>query len=162
MPEALSPSERVVRAVVAEEHEDTRVMLRTWLVMNGFEVTEAADGDAAVAETLRTTPDVLLLDASLPKVDSLSVVRKLRSCDSGGQVPIVLISGCTGASREREARAAGCDAFVAKPVDLDRLLGLILALPEHGRRTASVSSGAPGPARQPAGGSERLENHLEH
>ncbi len=161
MPEPLPPHTRVAKAVIAEQHEDTRVMLRTWLVMNGFEVTEAADGDAAVAETLRTTPDVLLIDASLPKIDSLSVVRKLRSCDSGGRIPIVLMSDYTGITREVDARAAGCDAFVAKPIDLDRLLGLLHALPEHDRRSSAGPSNGLAVALRPAR-SERLKNHTEH
>src|SRR4029453_8442869 len=94
--------------LVAEDHEDTRVMFRELLTMNGFVVIEAEDGAKALVEARRTIPDLVLLDGRLPGLDGLDVARALRGCAEATYVPIVFVSGDD--SSTDAAIAAGCDS----------------------------------------------------
>jgi DNA-binding response OmpR family regulator len=128
--------------LVADDHEDTRVMLRELLTMNGFVVIECADGAKALAEARRTIPDVVLLDGRLPSLDGLDVAKALRGCAEGTHVPIVFVSGDD--SRTSQAIAAGCDSALMKPVDPEDLLAIVT----HLARSTSRATSRP---RQPDG-----------
>ncbi|HEX8161658.1 MAG TPA: response regulator [Pyrinomonadaceae bacterium] len=124
------PREGVPVVLVAEDHEDTRFLIKTLLNFRGIAVVEAGDGEEAVEVALRERPDLIMMDVSLPRVDGYAVTRRLRSVAALREVPIVFVSGHADEASRAAARAAGCDEYMTKPLDtalLDRILDRRLA-----------------------------------
>lgn len=107
--------------LVADDHEDTRLLVRTVLEVRGYSVIEAADGEETVRTAESARPDLILMDGSLPRLNGIDATRRIRTSDRIGRVPIVFISGHTGASFLALAREAGCDEYLVKPFDLAEL-----------------------------------------
>ena len=121
---------------MAEDHEDTRQLLRTLLERRGLTVVEAGDGVEAVDAAQRERPDLILMDGGLPLLDGIGATLRLRGLASFSGVPIVFLSGHAGPQDQLAARDAGCDDYVVKPFDVARLDHILsLHLPERGRRT---------------------------
>lgn len=127
---------RASKVLVAEDHEDTRVLLRTLLERRGLAVVEACDGVEACDVALRERPDLILMDGGLPLLDGFEATRRLRGLTPLSGVPIVFLSGHAGPQHQLDARAAGCDDYVVKPFDVARLDHILERhLPGRGRRT---------------------------
>jgi two-component system, cell cycle response regulator DivK len=117
---------RLIRApeplvLVAEDHEDTRHMLRAILEMKGCRVVEACDGLQAVAVAGREQPDLIIMDGSLPLLDSLVATRLIRGNALLSKVFIVALNGWGTLSFHDAALAAGCNDCLNKPIDFERL-----------------------------------------
>jgi len=111
--------------LVAEDHDDTRAMLRVLLTTQGYEVVDYADGDTALDAAIRLMPHIALVDGHLRGLDGFGLVRAIRARADLRRLPIIFVSGWSGGEHEQRARAAGCDQYLLKPVDLDRLLTLV-------------------------------------
>lgn len=107
--------------LVAEDSLDSREMLQVLLEMKGYAVVSAADGLRAVEVALQKVPDLILLDLQLPGLDGLSVAKELRLHPELRAVPVIIISGHDPARYRTEALRAGCDDYLLKPIDFDRL-----------------------------------------
>lgn len=107
--------------LVADDHDDTRLLFRTLLEIRGYRVIEAADGEETVRTAESAHPDLILMDGSLPHLSGVDATRRIRRSDHIGHVPIVFISGHTGDAFLALAREAGCDEYLVKPVDLAQL-----------------------------------------
>ena len=108
-----------IRILIADDHDVVRAGMRALLeAESDFEVCgEARDGREALKEACRLAPDVVILDFSMPGMNGLEVTRRIRALSGElASVPIIGVSGHTALSDERAARAAGMDAFLAKPV----------------------------------------------
>lgn len=110
--------------LLVEDFEDSRFMMRRLLEMAGYNVVEATDGEQAVELAIQKKPAVILMDLSLPKLDGLSATREIRK-QSGFHVPIVAVSAHDGPESRDEALAAGCDEYMTKPIDFDRLSSVL-------------------------------------
>jgi len=86
--------------LIADDDEDTRLMLRTVLEMNHFYVWEAADGEEAVQLAERERPDIVLMDFSLPILDGLIALRLIRANETTSDVPIIFLSAGPSPSRK--------------------------------------------------------------
>ena len=118
--------------MVAEDHDDTRLLLRTILERRGLAVVEAGDGEEAVDVAARERPDLILMDGSLPRLDGISATRRLRGLDSLSGVPIVFLSGHAEPQQQLAAREAGCDDYLVKPLDMARLYRVLERLIPRG------------------------------
>jgi len=128
--------------MVAEDHEDTRFMLRTILERRGLSVVEAGDGEEAVRLAEREPPDLILMDGGLPLLDGISATRRMRGLESLALVPIVFVSGHAAPQQLLAAREAGCDDYLVKPFDLERLYRVLeRLLPGGPRARAGCSDG---------------------
>ncbi len=115
------PAARRAKVLVAEDHDDTRHMLRTLLERRGLSVVEACNGLEAVDAAERESPDLILMDGSLPRLDGFGATRRLRALPALAAVPIVFLSGHAGPQAQTAAREAGCDGYVVKPFDIAQL-----------------------------------------
>jgi CheY-like chemotaxis protein len=111
--------------LVVEDFEDNRFMMRRLLEMSGYKVVEAVNGKQAVELAAAESPDIILMDLSLPMLDGLAATRKIREQGGESRVPIIAVSAHDSADFHAEALAAGCNEYVTKPIDFDQLVKLL-------------------------------------
>jgi len=116
------------KVLVVDDVAENRAVAADLLASLGFEIVEAADGEAGLDLAQRVRPDLLLLDVSMPKLDGLEVVRALRRQDAFRTLPVIALSASVSTSDSEQCLAAGMDAFLPKPLDVDRLLEQIARL----------------------------------
>ena len=102
---------------MVDDHEDTRLLLRTLLEARGANVVEAEDGQMAIALAKSVHPNLILIDASLPLLDGFEATSRIRELSSMSDVPIVFISGHALPASQAKAFAAGCTDYLVKPID---------------------------------------------
>lgn len=122
--EAQSP----IRVLLVEDTEDNRFMMRRLLEMSGFIVAEAINGLEAVRAAERERPHLILMDLSLPIVDGLAATRQIRQLPELEKIPIIAVSAHDTADFHADALAAGCNAYITKPIDYSELEDLIIHL----------------------------------
>lgn len=111
----------VVTVLLVEDTEDNRQMMRSLLEMSGYRVVEATNGREAVEIASEVRPRIILMDLSLPFIDGLAATRRIRGLPSLRNVPIVAVSAHDTADFHSEALAAGCNAYITKPIDYSEL-----------------------------------------
>jgi two-component system KDP operon response regulator KdpE len=115
--------------LIVDDEPPIRRLLRTSLVSQGFQVSEAADGHGALAEVGRSRPDLVVLDLGLPDMDGTEVIRTLR--DGGNAVPILVLSSRADEKGKVEALDLGADDYVTKPFGTAELFARIRAALRH-------------------------------
>ena len=105
-------------------------MLERTLVAEGYQVTVAADGGAALAEAERTAPDLIVLDVAMPGLDGLTVARRLRS--KGVPTPILMLTARDAVPDRVAGLEAGADDYLVKPFAVQELIARLRALVRRG------------------------------
>jgi len=116
--------------LVVEDYSDAREMYAAYLQFSGFEVAEATNGVEAIEKAQSLTPDIILMDLALPRMDGWEATRRLKADDRTKHIPIVALTGHALPGHSEGARQAGCDAFVTKPCLPDALVAEIKRLLE--------------------------------
>jgi two-component system response regulator MprA len=119
------------RVLVVDDDPPLRRMLARTLNAEGFEVTVAADGGAALLATERAAPDVIVLDVAMPAMDGLSVARRLR--DRGLPTPILMLTARDAVADRVAGLEAGADDYLVKPFAVAELVARVRALTRRGR-----------------------------
>jgi len=114
--------------LVVEDAEDARYLMRLELERLGYLVIEAEDGKKAVEMALHDRPDIILMDLSLPIMDGFVATEKIRASDGLEGVPIIAVTAHQETDFRAGAKAAGFDAYVTKPIDINWLNELIQGL----------------------------------
>lgn len=114
------------RVLIADDDRAIRESLARALELEGYVVTTAPDGAAALSAARDAAPDVLVLDVSMPSIDGLTVCRVLRA--EGDHRPILILTARTETSDRVSGLDAGADDYLAKPFELDELLARLRAL----------------------------------
>ena len=109
-------------------------LLTALLKANGFAVTVATSGEAALEAVTRDAFRLVLLDLRLPGIDGLTVARTLRADPAHHQLVIVAVTASAMKTDVAAALGAGCDAFVSKPINTRTLIPLLLGLLARGRQ----------------------------
>ena len=112
--------------LLVEDNELNRDMLSRRLERKGYTIAIAVDGQQAVNMAGTTPYDLILMDMSLPVMDGWEATRQIRA--TGSRVPIIALTAHAMEGDEQKAKAAGCDDYDTKPVELPRLLGKMEAL----------------------------------
>jgi CheY-like chemotaxis protein len=122
---AIPPPLRSLRVLVAEDNPVNQIVARTLLERLGHDVTIVPDGQAALDALEAGTFEVVLLDIQMPIMDGLEAARRIRSKWTGPERPIlVALTAHAMPEDEREAREAGMDDYMTKPITLERLRDL--------------------------------------
>lgn len=111
------------RILVVEDDEKSRRLLRDVLTWHGFTVVEARTGEDALQAVRESPPDAALLDIQLPGLDGFEVLKALRGL--GARVPVLAVTASAMDHDRRRILDAGFDAYVAKPVNIRELLGIL-------------------------------------
>jgi two-component system response regulator MprA len=119
------------RVLVVDDDPPLRRMLHRSLTAEGFEVTVAPDGGAALLAAERSAPDVIVLDVGLPAMDGLSVCRRLRS--RGLPTPILMLTARDAVADRVAGLEAGADDYLVKPFAIQELIARLRALTRRGK-----------------------------
>jgi two-component system, OmpR family, response regulator MprA len=114
------------RVLVVDDDPPLRRMLARTLAAEGYDVTVAADGGAALLEAERAAPDVIVLDVAMPAIDGLAVCRRLRS--KGVSTPILMLTARDSVPDRVAGLEAGADDYLVKPFAVQELIARLRAL----------------------------------
>ena len=117
-----------LKVLLVEDTEDNRFMMRRLLEMTGYRVIEAMNGEEAVKLAQAESPNLILMDLSLPVIDGLAATRLIRKLPNFESTPIIAVSAHDTSDFQSEAILAGCNTYVTKPVDFNELEELIAQL----------------------------------
>ena len=118
----------MAKVLLVEDNEMNRDMLSRRLIKRGYDVVMAVDGGAGVEMASSESPDIILLDMSLPVMDGWDAAIVIKGDPTTAAVPIIALTAHALAGDREKALEAGCDDYDTKPVDLKRLLGKMEAL----------------------------------
>ena len=113
------------RILVVEDQEDNRQILRDLLATAGYDMIEAEEGVQAIAAASEHRPDLILMDIQLPELDGYEATRRIKADPALNAIPIIVVTSYALSGDEDKARAAGCNAYVAKPYSPRALLAKI-------------------------------------
>ncbi len=125
--------------LVVDDNPLNLKLARLLLASEGYDVRTAERAENALAALRSFHPRLILMDVQLPGVDGLELTRRLRADPGMDDVVIVAVTAYAMKSDEQRALAAGCDGYVAKPIDTRTLPGLIRDF-LHGRERGSLRS----------------------
>src|SRR5687768_5914805 len=111
--------------LIVEDNEMNRDMLSRRLARRGYDIVLAIDGATGIDVARTGSPDLILMDMSLPVVDGWEATRLLKADPLLRQIPIIALTAHAMANDRDKALEAGCDDYDTKPIDLPRLLGKI-------------------------------------
>ena len=118
----------MTKILLVEDNEMNRDMLGRRLQRRGFDLLVAIDGAQGVAMAQSDSPDLILMDMSLPVMDGWEATRRLKAAPETRSIPVIALTAHAVSGDREKAIEAGCDDYDTKPVDLDRLLSKIGAL----------------------------------
>lgn len=118
-----------MKILIADDDPQILRALRVTLSARGYDIVTASDGAEAINAAIAHHPDIVVVDLGMPEIGGVDVIQALRGWT---QIPILVVSGRSGAEDKVEALDAGADDYVTKPFSIDELLARIRAL---GRRT---------------------------
>jgi DNA-binding response OmpR family regulator len=130
------------RIVIVEDNVDSCQMLCELLTLAGFECETAYDGLSGAELIERTWPDVAIVDVGLPTLDGFDVARRIRSSEAMAGTYLVALTGYGQPTDRAEAREAGFDEHIVKPVHPDRLLAMFGRDRTKAKQRRSVDSAA--------------------
>lgn len=140
------------RVLVVDDDAGLRQALERALRLEGYDVTEAADGEQALSRLGAAAPSLIVLDVTMPGIDGVEVARRVRA--AGDDVPILILSARDGVDDRVAGLAAGADDYLVKPFAMPELLARLQALlrrrPERGSVPREVGPLRIDPARRQA------------
>ena len=101
--------------LLVDDYPDAREMYSEYLRFSGFDVVQASNGMEALQQAIDTSPDIVLMDLSLPVMDGWEATRRLKADARTAAIPVVAVTGHSLAGVSENARKLGCAAFVTKP-----------------------------------------------
>ncbi|HWM92231.1 MAG TPA: response regulator [Thermoanaerobaculia bacterium] len=132
---------RPLRILVVEDDPESLQMMGALLSLWGYEPRLVPAGPAALAAVEAEVPDIILLDLGLPGMDGFEVARRLRGRPGGSDLFIAAVTAYRGEEHQRQAREAGFDRYLMKPVDIDTLRQLLTQTSNGGNRPAGPDFG---------------------
>src|SRR4051812_33215163 len=113
------------KILIVEDNEMNRDMLSRRLERKGFSIVMAVDGAEGVEKAGSESPDLILMDMSLPVLDGWEATRQVKANPATARIPVIALTAHAMAGDRDKTIEAGCDDYDTKPIDLPRLLGKI-------------------------------------
>jgi len=114
--------------LLVEDFDDTRLMMKMWLMRHGYRVLEAETGEEGVEMAQRERPDLIIMDMMMPGMNGLDATQRIRQDRDLRQTPIVAVSAYGVDEYRRIALAAGCNEYLSTPFEPRTLADLITTL----------------------------------
>src|SRR5690242_8166145 len=113
--------------LVADDNAENRAVAKATLEDEGYEVLLANDGEEAVAAVSNRSPECVLLDIKMPKMDGVTACKEIRALPGGQDVPVVFLTALRDVDTFDRAQLAGGDDFMTKPYRPNELVGRVEA-----------------------------------
>ncbi|TWU46529.1 response regulator [Rubripirellula reticaptiva] len=113
--------------LLGDDNDDIREMMTLQLEKRGFAVVAVSNGVEAVLATAQVAPALILMDINMPELDGFEATMQIRAADTdpSQRIPVIALTAYALPGDQARTKAAGCNAFHAKPVDFDRLFDQI-------------------------------------
>jgi two-component system cell cycle response regulator DivK len=112
----------MAKILIVEDNPKNREMLSRRLIKRGYEIVMAEDGQEGIDMTTSETPDLILLDMSLPVIDGWGVAKHLKGDEATRNIPIIALTAHAMSGDREKTLEAGCDEYETKPIRLPQLL----------------------------------------
>ncbi len=112
-------------ALVVEDNENNMVLMTRLLEKSGYRTLWAPTGMQGVEMALQQKPDFIILDIQLPDIDGIEVLHRIRASEAGRPIPIIAVTSFAMAGDREKLLAAGCDEYIEKPIDPQRVVAQI-------------------------------------
>jgi class 3 adenylate cyclase len=116
------------RILIVDDNETNRDILRTRLGPHGYELLEAADGEEAIAAAREHSPDLILLDVMMPKIDGIEVCRRIKADSDLPFIAIILVTAKADTKDVVAGLEAGADEYLTKPLDQAALVARVKSM----------------------------------
>jgi two-component system cell cycle response regulator DivK len=116
------------RVLLVDDNASNLKLLTYLLAKHGYDLNTAGSGAEALALVPQWRPALILLDLQMPGIDGFEVARRLKSDPDTNAILIVAVTAYAMKGDEEKARAAGCDAYLTKPIDTRALPGVVAGL----------------------------------
>ncbi len=113
------------KIMTVDDSASVRQVERYVLSRAGYEVLEAQDGEAALAQLVVTRVDLILTDLNMPKVDGLGLIRGVRASSANRLTPIIMITTESDDSKKQQGKASGATGWIIKPFTPEQLLAVV-------------------------------------
>ena len=110
-----------IRILYIEDNIGNRMLVRRVLEAEGYTIIEALDGASGLEMAPQIKPDLILLDINLPEIDGYDLAKSFRDIPILDDVPILAVTANVMKGDRESALEAGCDGYIQKPIDVDRL-----------------------------------------
>jgi CheY-like chemotaxis protein len=108
--------------LLVEDNEDNLTVYRAILEHVGYRVLEARDGEQGVERARSGLPDMILMDVSIPKIDGWEATRRIKGDEATREIPVVALTAHALEEDRERAWVVGCNGYLAKPVEPQRVL----------------------------------------
>ena len=112
----------VTKILIVEDNEMNRDMLSRRLMRKGFDIVMADNGATGVESATTESPDLILMDMSLPVIDGWEATRQIKAAKATSNIPVIALTAHAMEADREKALEAGCDDYDTKPVEFPRLL----------------------------------------
>ena len=117
--------------LVVEDDPDQRRLLERMLVGSGWRVATAPDGETGLGAAKSSPPDAIVLDVMMPRLNGFQTCRQLKSDPVTAAIPVIICTSKDQPADQYWATEVGADAFLAKPIDIGRLIQMLERLTER-------------------------------
>ncbi len=112
-------------ALIIEDNPDNMVLIARFLEKFGYRTLQAVTGMEGFEMALQKRPDFIILDIQLPDIEGTEVLRKIRSSEIGNSIPVIAMTSYAMSGDREKLLSAGCDGYIEKPIDPDRVISQI-------------------------------------
>ena len=112
-------------ALIIEDNPDNMVLITRFLEKFGYRTLQASTGMEGFEMALQKRPDFVILDIQLPDIEGTEVLRKIRSSEIGNSIPVIAMTSYAMSGDREKLLAAGCDGYIEKPIDPERVISQI-------------------------------------
>lgn len=113
------------KVLIVEDNENNMELISFIIEANGAETIQAVNGLSGVEMALNENPDYVILDIQLPDIDGLEVLKRIRASEEGKDVPVIAMTSYAMAGDKERMIDAGCNGYIEKPIDPERVIGQI-------------------------------------
>ncbi len=121
------------KILIVDDEEDVVEVVEMLLKVENYTVLKAYDGEEGLKKALEETPDLVILDIMMPKMDGVEACKKMRELENMKETPIVMFSAKMSTIDKKESFDAGADGFITKPFNAKGFLSGIKTYLELGR-----------------------------
>jgi len=112
-------------ALIIEDNPDNMVLITRFLEKFGYRTLQAVTGMEGYEMALQKKPDFIILDIQLPDIEGTEVLRKIRSSEIGNSIPVIAMTSYAMSGDREKLLSAGCDGYIEKPIDPERVISQI-------------------------------------